>query len=149
MRLAMLALLAPLALSVGCGYDSATSPSKQLTPSLSLGAPGGKRQGIAIPVGQTVVIAGTALRISFTAVESDSRCPIEVDCFWAGDASVDLLFAQGTNSGSATLHTTLNPRSVVFGGFTITLLSLAPDQSEENPIDPSKYVAFVQVTPVS
>ena len=62
-------------------------------------------------------------------MESDSRCPIEVDCFWAGDASVDLLFAQGTSSGSATLHTTLNPHSAVFNGFTITLLSLAPDQT--------------------
>jgi len=147
MRLTMLALLAPLALSVACA-DATTAPSKQLTPSRSLGGPA-KRQGIAIPIGQTVVIAGTTLRITFSAVESDSRCPIEVDCFWAGDASVDLSFSHGTNSSSATLHTTLNPTSTVFDGFTIRLLSLAPDQSEENPIDPTTYVAFVQVTPAN
>jgi hypothetical protein len=149
MRLVALALLAPLALSVGCGYDAATGPSKELTPSLSLGRPTGEREGTAIPIGQTVVIAGTTLQITFSAVESDSRCPIDVECFWAGDAAVVLSFAHLPNAGSATLHTTLAPNSTVFDGFRITLLSLTPDQSEENPIDPSRYVAHVQVTPAN
>ena len=149
MRLTVLALFAPLALSVGCGSDAATDPSRQLTPSLALGRPTDERQGIAIPVGQTVVIAGTALQITFNGVESDSRCPIDVVCFWAGDAAVDLSFGNLTSSGSATLHTTLSPTSTVFGGFRITLLSLAPDQSEENPIDPARYVAYVQATPAN
>lgn len=147
MRLITLSLLAPLALCVGCA-DATTGPSKPLTPSLSLGGPS-RRQGIAIPVGQTVIIAGTTLRVTFSAVETDSRCPIEVDCFWAGDAAVLLSFTHGANSGSAMLHTTLNPTSTVFDGFTITLLSLTPNQSEEHPIDPASYVAFVQVTPAS
>jgi hypothetical protein len=147
MRLTVLALLAPLALSAGCGYDATTGPPNHVTPSRSLGPPSDKRQGIAIPVGQTVVIAGTTLRITFNAVDSDSRCPIEVACVWAGDAAVQLSFAHVTKSGSATLHTGINPSSTVFDGFRITLLSLAPDQSEENPIDPASYVAFVQVTP--
>src|SRR5262245_21973205 len=148
MRRTVLALFAPLALSLGCGYDAPTGPSEPGTPSRSLGRPSGERQGIAIPVGHTVVIAGTTLQITFGGVESDSCCPIEVECFWAGDASVDLSFRHDTNVGSATLHTTLSPRATVFDGFQITLLSLAPDQSEENPIDPARYVAYVQVTPV-
>jgi len=148
MRLAVLALIAPLALSVGCGNDSATGPANPLTPSRSIG-PTGERQGIPIPVGQTVLIPGTTLRITFRGVESDTRCPVELACFWAGDAAVNFSFAQLTISESATLHTGLRPNSTVFGGFQITLVSLAPDQSEENPIDPARYVAFVQVTPAT
>jgi len=148
MRLTVLALVAPLALSLGCGYDAPTAPSEGLRPSQSLGKPSPDRQGIAIPVGHTVVIPGTTLQVTFGGVESDSRCPIDVVCFWAGDAAVDLAFSDHTSSGSATLHTTLSPRSTIFGGFRITLVSLAPDQSEEHPIDPDSYVAFVQVTPI-
>jgi len=40
-----------------------------------------------LAVGQTAVIAGEDLRLSFENVIEDSRCPLSVECIWEGRAS--------------------------------------------------------------
>ena len=39
-------------------------------------------------VGQTAAITGTNVRVKFDRVVADSRCPIDVQCVWAGSASI-------------------------------------------------------------
>ena len=38
--------------------------------------------------GQEATIAGENLRVRFTDVLEDSRCPTEVECFWTGQARI-------------------------------------------------------------
>ncbi len=47
--------------------------------------------------GQEVTIRGADLRLRFTDVLEDSRCPTEVECFWTGQAriAVDAEHGQG------------------------------------------------------
>lgn len=55
------------------------------------GAPAGIEvdlgQEFLLPIGQEAQITGENLRISFDDVSEDSRCPLNVTCFWEGRAS--------------------------------------------------------------
>ncbi len=64
--------------------------------------------------------------ISFKNVASDSRCPIDVMCFWAGDAEIVLKLQNGFNEKFISLHSYLFPQEVVFENYSIRLLSVNP-----------------------
>src|SRR5205085_7430920 len=49
-----------------------------------------------LKAGRVVTLDGGHLRIRFARVESDSRCPVDVECVWAGNA--ELLFEVGARS---------------------------------------------------
>lgn len=86
------------------------------------------------------------LRVGFTRVLSDSRCPSLVICIWEGDAAVGL--ATGIGMGPSypdTLHTTLDPRAMDFGGYYITLLELAPYPAASGPIPDDVYSIHLRI----
>ena len=67
-------------------------------------------------VGDTTSIPDLNLWLRFAQVASDSRCPSQVSCPWAGDAAVVLeVTPYLSESKFDTLHTTLEPQSVVVG----------------------------------
>jgi hypothetical protein len=43
-----------------------------------------------IPLGGTVRVEGTDVHVTFERVVQDSRCPRNVTCVWAGEATVEL-----------------------------------------------------------
>jgi len=97
--------------------------------------------------GQTARVDGTALTISFVGVTEDSRCPVDVQCVWAGNGAVSLLLTDDTGArSSAILHTTLTPRSVRASGYEIILTGLKPDPKQGSPIPLPNYVATFRVT---
>ena len=56
--------------------------------------------------GQRVTLKGSrVLAIKFVAVESDSRCPKDVNCVWAGNAAVQVQVSTGRRSKTLTLNT--------------------------------------------
>lgn len=95
-------------------------------------------------IGESIVI--NDLRLTFKSVESDSRCPIDAVCVWAGDGEVALKVEQGTQSAVAALHTTLEPKKTQWNGYTISLTSLAPTRRASVPVDPADYRAEIVVT---
>jgi hypothetical protein len=64
--------------------------------------------------------------LEFVRVVSDSRCPVNVDCVWAGDAELELRVFKGKQNQKLTLHTGLEPRSATMMGFKLTLQRLEP-----------------------
>ena len=98
-----------------------------------------------LAVGDTVLVDGL-VRIVFVDVPSDSRCPSQVVCIWAGDAAVVL---QSAYSGgwpfADTLHTTLEPRTAEKAGYRITLLDLSPYPAQPEPIPPDAYALRVRI----
>ncbi len=105
-------------------------------------------------VGDTLVLApGQEVRVgilgvAFLEVSSDSRCPTDVVCVWAGDAAVEIGLSAGEGpTHPFTLHTLSYPASSVeFGGYRVTLLELAPQPISTRPIPPDGYRAHLQVT---
>jgi hypothetical protein len=89
--------------------------------------------------GQTAVIAGTELSVSFRQVVADSRCPSNVVCVWTGNGEVEL--AVRTASGTAIPHvlgTPAGPLEVVVSPYRIRILGLDPYPGV-SPIPPNEY----------
>ncbi len=87
------------------------------------------------------------LEISFMEVLEDSRCPVDVECLWAGNARILLNVRVLPNGSSARVELNTHesfPRSVELGGYEITLANLKPDPISTVTIDPREYVATLQ-----
>ena len=65
------------------------------------------------------------IKIKFEDV-NDSRCPMEVVCFWAGDGGVGLILSNGNDQQHTFLHTALYPREINYAGYRIIMKSLNP-----------------------
>lgn len=77
--------------------------------------------------------------ITFSAIESDSRCPVDVTCVWAGDAHVRLDGNRGAGREPLELHTGIEPTEAVFAGYRIRLLDVAPAPREGADTRPADY----------
>lgn len=81
--------------------------------------------------GQEATIRSADLRLRFTDVLEDSRCPTQVECFWTGQARIAVVAEQG-QSASTTVEFNTNPApgqgklTNDIGGYTVELKSLDP-----------------------
>jgi hypothetical protein len=96
-------------------------------------------QQFTLSPGQTARIPAQGLEIRFDSVSGDSRCPEDVVCVWAGDAAINLTLTRNGQSRSVAVHTTLDPKVVVEGGVSISLVKLAPNTSSKKSIPQGEY----------
>ncbi len=97
-------------------------------------------------VGQTARVGNGGLLIGFRGVTADSRCPVNVNCVWAGDAELRIQVTIGRMAWtSLVLHTGVEPRSARFREFTITVVGLKPDPRAGEKIPAENYVATLRV----
>jgi len=111
---------------------------------LSLGSPAAG-DTITLGVGDSTLVGG--LGLGFSGVPMDSRCPLEALCFWEGDGVAEIWAKRPLHLKTAfELHTHSDfQRSVVFGDYRITLLSLDPYPQVDTPTDPDEYEATLLV----
>lgn len=97
--------------------------------------------------GQEAHVQGTPISVRFLGVGEDSRCPSDVVCVWAGNAVVRLSLTSTQASWiDAALNTTLDPKNVTYGGYTIRLVDLKPVPKSGTKIVDADYVATLEVT---
>jgi hypothetical protein len=132
-----------LALLLGaCSSNKAPEPLE-----VPLGKP------FALPFGQSAIITGTPLRLTFREPPGDSRCPTtaSVKCVWAGSATVRLEVTSGATSSTVSLETNAvrdeARREALALGYRLELLGLEPEERTEKAPDTSQYVAFLRVRP--
>ncbi len=104
-----------------------------------------------LKAGRVVTLDGGALRVRFVRVSSDSRCPVDVDCVWAGNAEVLLEVGGSRWRGKKSLGLNTNasperPGEGTYGRYTLKLTGLAPQPRSTRKIAPGKYVATLLVT---
>lgn len=104
-----------------------------------------------IKVGRVVTLDGGNLRVRFVRVASDSRCPVDVDCVWAGNA--ELLFEVGARGWRKRTTLTLNtnasperPGEGRYGRYTLKLSGLAPQPRSTRKIPAGRYTATLLVS---
>lgn len=108
------------------------SPSKEV----ALGEP------FEIRIGQQVSIKKESLKISFTSVAEDSRCPEGVQCIWAGNGKIVLRLNKARRGASVMrLNTTVEPKEDDYRGYDVKLVSLSPYPQKDVPIRRKEYVA--------
>lgn len=98
--------------------------------------------------GGSARIADADLTVRFLEVESDSRCPIEVDCVWAGDAVLVIETVSGSATRVRRLHTPtemVGPGSVALNGHVLHVLVLEPAPRERESTPQEDYRATFRV----
>ena len=115
----------------GCG----NSPSQ----------PGENGEPFELRAGASVTAQG-GLTIAFDRVSSDSRCPIDANCVWAGDAVVVLKVSHRSGGRDVELHTYPKGSSATVQSYTIELVALAPSTQANRPIAPGDYVATLTLS---
>lgn len=98
--------------------------------------------------GRLVNVDDAALRIRFLGVTADSRCPSDVQCVWAGNATVELEVRADGVTDTLALNTNVGAREGVVGDYRIVLVALAPEPRSMTPIDPSEYRVTLKVVPI-
>ncbi len=103
----------------------------------------------ALRAGETARIEGSDLAIRFDDVPSDSRCPVDVQCITAGDATVSLhLTGGGAEPAAHELHTLEAPRELRRGGWTVALVKLDPRPVSTRGTPRSDYVVTLKASRV-
>ena len=111
-----------------------TGPKCEFTPCPSLDATTAETTTY---LGDTV----TALNVSVSPkkIISDSRCSIDVTCIWAGTVEVRTTLSTKVGHGEHVL-TLLKPQ--IFGEYTITLIDVTPNKTQEAIPDSSYRFTF-------
>ena len=132
-----------VALCVALVLCIATFPAVRAIPGVSLG------QDFALRLGQSATVAGAQMTVTFRAVLKDSRCPVDVGCFWAGNgkAALDVVDAEG-HSMAINLNTELEPRAARVGSYELRLVSLAPDPVAGVRIPQGEYIVTLRVVEI-
>jgi hypothetical protein len=102
-----------------------------------------------LAIGRSATISGTDYRITFNRVTEDSRCPVDVQCVWAGDAKIELTISRPNVPGDTRIISLTPPNSeATAGNVKIRFVSLAPTPRQSEPPATRKYVArLVVLTP--
>jgi hypothetical protein len=109
--------------------------------------PVGLDQETELSPGQSV--QSGSLRVTFTRVDNDSRCPADVVCVWEGDALVKIEVSQQPNDPvGRELHTSgsAGARTVTYAGFQIELVRLSPATHSQQPIPAKDYRVVLKIT---
>lgn len=102
----------------------------------------GLNEKFQLRVGQSATFDNGRLWFEFESVPSDSRCPENALCVWAGDAIAVLKYLDGQD----TLHTYLEPKATQRQNYQITLVQLSPYPKTSGTIPQDEYVATFVVT---
>lgn len=124
---------------VQCGKPEAETSSE----TFELGKP------FAAQVTTQYVELNGPLSLSLKQVISDSRCPLEVTCVWAGSTEIALFFQKDGQSEADTLSSNRYggwSDSTFFQGYKIKFLDVAPEAKAGIVIPQDKYRLKLLVT---
>lgn len=86
-----------------------------------------------LPLGATAAV-GVGARLTFAARGDDSRCPVNVQCVWEGDAAITVRVSGGATGATRdrVLHTSgrVGVDTVTAGGMRVRLVGLLPERRE-------------------
>lgn len=102
---------------------------------------------ISLKIGESVEIDGPDLVVAFDSVIEDSRCAIGVECFWEGQAVVNLLINK-TQSVEVIMragHEELAKDTLDDIAYTLVDVTPYPDSKETLPIPAYAYLVDIQV----
>ncbi len=111
-------------------------------------------QEYVIPVTKTVKTSDKKYVIRFDSVFTDSRCPSDVVCVWAGIGGAKFtILDKDSSSQTFKLYTDTNSElkwsdSAMYKDIKIKLLKLTPYPSTANPIKYEDYKAKIIITKI-
>ncbi|HET9066620.1 MAG TPA: hypothetical protein VFN22_12440 [Gemmatimonadales bacterium] len=96
-----------------------------------------------LAIGESVDITGAPYLLRLDAVDSDSRCPPDVTCVWAGEVVVRATLAAKSGLGLPDQLITLHgERPVVVSGLSVRITAVSPDQLPSGQVIPEHDYRF-------
>ena len=88
-------------------------------------------EAIIFQIKERKTIGDSGIQLQFAELVEDSRCPVDADCFWAGQASVQLLATEAGSDYEIKLTLRGDGRHqganiFVFKGYQLELLKVTP-----------------------
>jgi hypothetical protein len=97
--------------------------------------------------GQKKTSRASHVTLSFVSVTDDSRCPVDVDCIWAGNAKVHVKVTDPSGfSQMMVMNTTAGPKGDQLNGWAVYLTSLTPAPKSNRKITQRSYTATFTIT---
>jgi len=109
----------------------------------------GVNQLFSLRVGQYVELAEAQMLLTIERVSNDSRCPVDVTCIRAGDATIEVA-VQRTGGQPQAIRLVVGPENpgaetAQLGGYAMTAQDLAPMPVSTRQIAQNEYVATLVV----
>jgi hypothetical protein len=147
MRLSAATAAFVMAASLGAACRSnGERPDGPAVPSVPAPQSGPVSREVVLGAGESSRVDG--LTVKFEGVSGDSRCPIGVQCFWEGDATVTVTVSEPSRAAAnLELHTSGKfPREGTYGRYRVRLVSLVPQPREGEGVPAGEYRATLQVS---
>lgn len=103
------------------------------------------KETFTLSVGKQKTAKKSKLKIRFLEVVEDSRCPVGVNCIWAGNAKVKVQVIGARSTKVFEFNTNLGPKGDTFEGWSIVIDSLTPTPHADKTIDPKSYKAKINI----
>lgn len=122
-----------IAFCLGIKYEKASYEFiKQDSPNLPDNQP--VSGALRIKVGENKSLGN--FRISFNKVISDSRCPSDVQCIWAGEFKLEATFS---NNGQVLTKVFSSEEQITFSGFKVSVRDVYPVPNSKKQINSKDY----------
>ena len=99
---------------------------------------------VVLEPGVAVSVKGTDLELRLIEIVSDSRCPRDVTCVWAGE--VQVRFSTHRGNGPTLVHEVIAGNTIPIGAYLIGVDKVEPEPVENQKILPRDYRVTVRVT---
>lgn len=100
-------------------------------------------QEIQLAPGEQAVYSQQRLTVEFVRVVTDSRCPTDATCFWAGEVTVQL--AIWTDGAAAVQHEIKAGEHATFGEYRLAVVRVEPERVSTRQIAPEEYRVTVKL----
>ena len=105
-----------------------------------------KPETFALRNGTQRTVARGELTIRFVSVMEDSRCPVDVNCVWEGNAKIKVKVTDRRGrTKMMELNTNGEPKGDQFGRYAIRLVNLTPKPTQKLKHMPSRYNARLSI----
>ena len=111
---------------------------------------------VTIPMGTDVVLAPSeyvvvnpgGLRLTFSGVTGESRCPVNVliQCIQAGSARIALRVTSGAGTRDVAMETTTRSDTTTVERYVVRLVGVTPVPTTTDPIPAASYRTTLRVT---
>jgi hypothetical protein len=109
-------------------------------------AASGKPETLRVQINKEKRAPKSRLSVRFLELVEDSRCPVDTDCVWAGNATIKVLVKKNGRSHELTLETNGPKHTAKVAGYSIKLVGLTPEPRSNIRIDRNGYVATLSIT---
>lgn len=140
-------------ISIGCHQVSTTVPAFSNSNRVENSSLVHGGNEFNLEVNQIANLDGENLTVQFVGIESDSRCPTGLRCFWQGQVKATVSIGQnGEDLGKFTLIKAVGQSSsaiATVAGYEIKLLDVSPYPQQNSQPDVADYVVTLTISPKS